>query len=146
MKYVYVAVFTIECEQYCVTFPDFESCYTSATNLVEAMEMAKDVLTLTLYDLEERKIAAPKATPIQELEVSKRSFTSYVEADTMEYRKRYENKAVKKTLTIPSWLNVMAQRENINFSLTLQEALKKQLNLMQRYKNSQREASNDAFC
>ena len=47
--------------------------------------------------------------------------------DTIEYRKMYDNKAVKKTLTIPAWLNTMAENNNINFSLVLQNALKQQL-------------------
>jgi antitoxin HicB len=47
----------------------------------------------------------------------------------MDYRQFYDNKAVKKTLTIPSWLNVMAEREHINFSAVLQNALKQTLHL-----------------
>ena len=50
--------------------------------------------------------------------------------DTLEYRKLYNNKAVKKTLTIPAWLNTMAEKQEINFSTILQQALKRELNLM----------------
>lgn len=49
--------------------------------------------------------------------------------DTIEYRRFYDNKAVKKTLTIPSWLNTMAERQGVNFSLTLQNALKTELHI-----------------
>lgn len=130
MKYVYAAIFTQDEDGININFPDFESCYTSAPTLIEAMEMAKDVLALTLYDLEERKVEIPKSTLIYGLKVDKHSFTSYIESDTMEYRKFYENKAVKKTLTIPSWLNVMAEREGVNFSSVLQNALKQELNIL----------------
>ena len=47
----------------------------------------------------------------------------------MEYRKRFNNKAVKKTLTIPEWLNEAAQESNVNFSLVLQDALKEKLGI-----------------
>ena len=53
-----------------------------------------------------------------------------VYCDTLEYRKLYSNKAVKKTLTIPAWLNTMAEKQEINFSTVLQSALKKELNII----------------
>ena len=49
--------------------------------------------------------------------------------DTIEYRKFYDNRAIKKTLTIPAWLNTLAERQGINFSLTLQSALKQALEI-----------------
>ena len=55
-----------------------------------------------------------------------------VEFDMAEYRRRHSSKAVKKTLTIPEWLNEAAVRENINFSQVLQEALMKKLNGLQK--------------
>ena len=128
-KYIYPAIFTKEENGYSVHFPDFESCYTSGDSLQNAMEMANDVLCLTLYDLEENEKDAPSVSDIKSISFDENSFVSLISCDTMEYRKFYENKAVKKTLTIPSWLNVMAERENINFSLVLQNALKQTLHL-----------------
>lgn len=126
-KYIYPAVFTKEEKGYSVNFPDLESCYTSGENLQNAIEMAKDVLCLMLYDLEENKKSIPEATEINILTTGDNSFSSLIDCDTMEYRRFYDNKAVKKTLTIPSWLNAMAEREHINFSAVLQKALKEQL-------------------
>ena len=54
-----------------------------------------------------------------------------IEFDEVEYLKKYGKQSVKKTLTIPEWLNVAAERENINFSQTLQNALIEQLDIMQ---------------
>jgi predicted RNase H-like HicB family nuclease len=127
-KYIYPAVFTMEEKGYSVNFPDLESCYTSGENLQNAIEMAKDVLCLMLYDLEENKKPIPIATEISKMTTGHDSFASLIDCDTMEYRRFYDNKAVKKTLTIPSWLNAMAEREHINFSAVLQKALKEQLN------------------
>lgn len=129
MKYVYPAIFTQEEEGISVHFPSFESCYTSGETVLEAIEMAKDVLCLTLYDMEENQKAAPQPMSIKALVAAENEFVSYIECDTLEYRKFYESKAVKKTLTIPSWLNAMAEREGVNFSSVLQNALKEQLRI-----------------
>ena len=127
-RYVYPAIFTLENGVYSVIFPDLEIA-TSGETLVEAMDMAQDALCLQLYDLEERKEAIPAASIITDLHCPTGSFASLIECDTMEYRRYYDNKAVKKTLSIPSWLNTMAEKEDINFSAVLQKALKAELNL-----------------
>ncbi|MBE6949193.1 MAG: type II toxin-antitoxin system HicB family antitoxin [Ruminococcaceae bacterium] len=128
-KYVYPAIFIQEESGFSIRFPDFESCYTSAENLSDAIAMSEDVLCLTLYDLEEAGEEIPKVSKIQDIKVSENEFTTLISCDTIEYRKFFDNKAVKKTLTIPSWLNTMAERQNINFSMTLQNALKNELHI-----------------
>ena len=128
-KYVYPAIFTPEAEGYSIRFPDFESCYTSAQTLEEGMEMANDVLCLTLYGLEEDGGAIPEASSVKAVQTEGEEFVTLVSCDTVAYRKFYDNKAVKKTLTIPAWLNTMAERQGINFSMTLQAALKHELNI-----------------
>lgn len=128
-KYVYPAIFTQEAGGYSIRFPDFDSCYTSAQTLEEGMEMANDVLCLTLYGLEEDGGTIPAASPIKTVQAGEAEFVTLVSCDTIEYRKFYDNKAVKKTLTIPAWLNTMAERQGVNFSMTLQSALKQELNI-----------------
>lgn len=128
-KYIYPAVFTPEDGGYVVNFPDFESCYTEGDTLEEAMEMADDVLCLTLYDMEETGKEIPAPSSVKEIKTDGDAFVSLVHCDTVEYRKFFDNKAVKKTLTIPNWLNTIAERQGVNFSLTLQNALKKELNI-----------------
>lgn len=128
-KYVYPAVFTAEESGISVDFPDVSGCTTSGPTIDEAIFMAQDALCLMLYDMEEDGEAIPTPSVINEVACGEGAFVSYVRCDTMEYRKFYENKAVKKTLTIPSWLNVMAERNGINFSATLQTALKQELHL-----------------
>ena len=128
-KYVYPAIFTPEDGAYSVVFPDLEIA-TSGETLVEAMDMAQDALCLMLYDMEERKADIPAASSITGLNCEPGSFPSLIECDTMEYRRYYDSKAVKKTLSIPAWLNTMAEKEDINFSAVLQKALKAELNLV----------------
>lgn len=131
-KYLYPAVFTPEGSGYCVVFPDLEGCFTDGDDLMDAMQMANDVLCLMLYDLEQAGATIPMPSAVGQLQsgLKEGEFVSLVACDTIEYRKFYDNKAVKKTLSIPSWLNDMAERAGINFSGTLQEALKRQLNIM----------------
>ena len=128
-KYVYPAIFTPEEGGYSIRFPDFESCYTSAVTLTEGLEMANDVLCLTLYGLEEDSREIPQASRVKDIQVTGEEFVSLVACDTIEYRKFYDNRAVKKTLTIPAWLNTMAERQGVNFSMTLQAALKQELHI-----------------
>lgn len=128
-KYVYPAVFTEEDCGYSINFPDIENCFTSAENLGEGLKMANDVLCLMLYEMEEAGDPIPAASSIRDIPVGENEFVNFIACDTIEYRKFFHNKAVKKTLSIPSWLNEMAERADINFSATLQAALKQQLGI-----------------
>lgn len=130
MKYIYPAIFKAEEDGgYSIRFPDIECCYTSSETLEEGIENARDVLTLMLYDMEERKEPIPHASDISALPTEDGEFTTLITADTMEYRRFFNGKAVKKTLSIPAWLNTIAERENVNFSAVLQKALKAELNI-----------------
>ena len=128
-KYLYHAVFNKEDVGYAVKFPDLKNCFTSGSTLEEAMDMANDVLCLTLYDMEQDGQAIPTASAVNSITHDENEFVSLVGCDTIAYRRFFDNKAVKKTLSIPSWLNDMAERAGINFSGTLQDALKAKLNI-----------------
>lgn len=128
-KYIYPAVFTKENNEYLVTFPDIEGCYTHGLDIAEAMDMAADALCLMLYGYEEDGVPIPGSSDISEMVTEKNTFTTLISCDTAAYRKFFDNKAVKKTLSIPSWLNKEAEAAHINFSSVLKEALINQLNL-----------------
>jgi len=130
-KYVYPVILTPDKDGYLVNFPDIESCYSEGDSLAEALEMAKDVLALRLCDYENEKRPIPRASFQESLSLVPGQLASLVSADTMEYRKLWDNKAVKKTLTVPRWLNTWAEKENINFSAVLQKALKDELQIAQ---------------
>ena len=130
MKYAYPAVFTKEEDGYSVEFPDVDGCVTYGESLPAAMELASDALCLMLYDWEESGEKIPTPSDIHVLQAKQETaIVSMVCCDTLEYRKLYDNKAVKKTLTIPNWLNTVAERAGVNFSVVLQNALKQQLNI-----------------
>ena len=128
-KYVYPAIFTEDEDGYSVRFPDVDGCFTSGRSLQEALEMAEDALCLMLYDMEESGEAIPVASGVNNVQTEPGEFVSLIGCDTLAYRKRYGSKAVKKTLSIPSWLNEAAEKAGVNFSNVLQDALKQQLHL-----------------
>ncbi len=127
-KYVYPAVFTPEDNgMFSVNFPDLEGCYTCGENLAEALYMAEDVLAFTLYDYEKDGKPVPAPSSRNAIDLSGDEFVNMVMCDTIGYQKRNNNKAVKKTLSIPEWLNEAATAAGLNFSQVLQTALKQQL-------------------
>lgn len=129
-KYVYPAIFVPEEKgMYSVFFPDIKGCVTCGDDLPHAMEMAEDALSLMLYDMEEEGSKIPIATQLHDVTTEVPAFASYISADTFEYRKKFNNRAVKKTLSIPSWLNDSAIAAGLNFSQVLQDALKAQLHV-----------------
>lgn len=123
-RYAYPAVFTPEENgQFSVNFPDLDGCYTCGDDMKDALIMAEDVLAFTLYDYEKEGKEIPEPSAPGDLTLEKNEFVNYVACDTLEYRKMHNNKAVKKTLTIPEWLNESAMAMGLNFSQVLQYAL-----------------------
>ena len=128
-KYIFPAVFEKEeGHGYNVRFPDLEGCYTCGQTLIDAFEMANDVLALVLVDKEESGEVIPEPTPIERITAAPGGFTSYIACDTKRYRRTYRTRAVKKTLSIPEWMNEEALSAGLNFSKILQEAIAEKLN------------------
>lgn len=128
MKLVYTAVFTPYSDGtdgYTVEFPDLPGCVTGGDDMAEALLMAEDAASgWVLTELEEGK-PVPKATPMQEVVAEAGQFTSLVVLDMDTYAAKYGKNAVKKTLTIPAWLNTYAEQNGISCSKVLQDALSK---------------------
>lgn len=123
-KYVYPAVFTQEDNgMYSVEFRDLESCYTCGDDISDAVLNAQDVLSMTLYRYEREGKSIPEPSNMLDIKVDDKSFVSYIVGDIETYRRMHNSKAVKKTLTIPEWMNEAAIAQNINFSQVLQDAL-----------------------
>lgn len=130
MVYIYPAVFTYEKPGYSVNFPDIQGCFTCGDDLEEAMFMAEDALAIMLYEKETDKSFTNRVDPpsdINSIKHNSNEFVSLVKCDTDVYRRFHKNKIIKKTLTIPEWLNDLGVRNGINFSAVLQEALKEKL-------------------
>lgn len=123
-KYAYPAIFTPEEDgSYSIIFPDLESCYTCGDSLEDGLLMAEDALALVLYGYEKEGRTIPAPSLLTSLSLNSGEFANYVACDTLKYRKMYNNKSIKKTLTIPEWVNESALALGLNFSQVLQEAL-----------------------
>ena len=125
---IYTAVFHPEPEAggYSVFFPDLPGCYTQGDTMREALYMASDALGLYLYTLKVDKKPFPPATNPADIETSGRDFTTLIEWDEEAYLRRTDNRSVKKTLTIPAWMDTLAREHNINFSQLLQNAIRRE--------------------
>lgn len=129
-KRFYPAVFRKEDVGYSVYFPDLDGCFTEGDTMEEAYHMAVEAVGLYLEDSETGMFSYPETSDITTIRTSENEAAVLIEFDETEYRKRHNNKAVKKTLSIPQWLNIMAEEQNINFSQVLQQALKERLNIL----------------
>ena len=121
-KYAYPAIFMKEETGYFVRFPDIMPCYTEGKTIEDAVINAKDVLESRIEVALERGEKLPEPSDIDLLSGG-RVMLIVADIENIKSQARY----VKKTLSIPYWLNVAAEREHINFSRALQETLKERL-------------------
>lgn len=123
---VFPAIFTFDGKCYNVEFIDLIGCSTFGNSIQNAYLMAQDAMGLYLDDL--TNFPEP-SLDFSNITLQKNQFISLVSIDMDEYRKKFNNRAIKKTLTIPEWLNYLSEKNNINFSQVLQEALKEKLGI-----------------
>ena len=128
MKLVYPAIFTPYEDGtggYAVEFPDLPGCTTGGDDMAEALFMAEDAASgWILTELEEGN-KVPKATTLGSIKVGEGELASLVALDMDAYAAKYGSGSVKKTLTIPAWLNTFAEDNGISCSKVLKEALGK---------------------
>lgn len=127
MKEAYPVIISKEKDGYYVSIPDFDIA-TQGTSIVNAIEMARDAIGLMGIDMEDdgKELPKPYSAKIQ---AGENDIITLVDVDFTEYRKKVDNRSVKKNCTIPYWLDVEAEKAGINFSKVLQEALMKKLNI-----------------
>ena len=106
-----------------ITFPDIPECISQGDDMQQAYEMAVEALGLAITSREEQKEEIPVASEPDEIVVENNEFCVVIEFDMLAYKKRISSKAVKKTLSIPEWLNEEATALGVNFSQVLQNAL-----------------------
>lgn len=128
-KYVYPAIFNYADDGISISFPDLPGCFSCADTDEEALLMAEEVLGLWMENLEYDNEEIPNPSKLTDIELKKNEKTVLISVWMPTIRKAINNKAVKKTLSIPQWLDIMAREKDLNFSSILQEALKKELNI-----------------
>lgn len=126
MKLIYPAVFYPLSDGsggYTVEFPDLPGCVTEGKNLEEAFEMATDAASGWVLDELEEGNPVPASSKYEDVLYREHGQINMVLLDMDAYAERYGEKAVRKNVTIPAWLNTFAEKQKINFSQVLQEAL-----------------------
>lgn len=128
-KLFYPAIFhKAEDGGFWISFPDLPECFTEGDDMKQAYEMAVEALGLALVNRKEEKEEIPMPSEIDKIQNEDGIFV-VIEFDMQEYLRKHNAKAVKKTLSIPQWLNEEATAMGINFSQVLQEALMNKLNI-----------------
>ena len=126
MKLIYPAIFYPYSDGsggYVVEFPDLPGCVTGGKDLGEALEMAVDAASGWVLDELEEGNQVPYASGYEEVQPKDNGQVNMILLDMDQYAERYGEKAVRKNVTIPAWLNTFAEKQRINFSQVLQEAL-----------------------
>jgi len=129
MKVAYPVILT-KGEKYIVVYiPDF-NINTQGKDYIEAIEMARDAIGMMGIDFEDDGKALPEPSDVNKvLEEAESNIVTLVDVDFTEYRRKNEMKTVRRNVSLPSWLDLEAQKAGINVSALLQVALKKELNL-----------------
>ncbi|MDR3288609.1 MAG: type II toxin-antitoxin system HicB family antitoxin [Peptococcaceae bacterium] len=127
MKLTYPAIFYKDEDTgaYAVEVPDLPGCATGGDTLADAILMGIDAASgWVLTELEEGR-PAPAASALDEVPLESGGFVSLLALDMDAYAEKYGDKAVRKNLTIPAWLNTFAESNHVNFSQVLQDSLTK---------------------
>jgi predicted RNase H-like HicB family nuclease len=128
-RYIYPAVFHYADDGISVEFPDLPGCLTCGDTTEEALLMAKEALELHLYSLEQDSGAIPAPSELTNIELKSNEQLILIDIFMPAVRNEQENRAIKKTLTLPKWLNDVAEKQNVNFSQILQSGLKQHLGM-----------------
>lgn len=128
-RFFYPAIFEPEDIGYSVYVPDIAGCMTQGGTMEEALNMVQEAIGLMLEDKHPNQY--PKPSNPKDVEVTGNQFVMMVEFNKLAYDRKYNAKAVKKTLSIPAWLNSTEKEHNINFSNVLQNALIQELHIKQ---------------
>ncbi len=138
MRQVYPVIFTPmndKKDTVLIEVPDWK-ILTEGYGMADAVEMARDAIGLKGINYEDKEKKFPEASSINEIDTSKGTFAedgecyvSFVDIDFTEYRRKVDNKTVRRNVTLPNWLNQEAEKAHINVSRVLQEALMLKLNV-----------------
>jgi len=128
-SYAFPAFFYYDADGIAIEFPDLPGCLPCAMTTEEAFHNAREALGLHLFSMEQDGDAIPNPTPVNELRPETGAAIVMIEVFMPPVRDRLNNTLIKKTITIPTWLNSEAEAANVDFSLVLQNGLKKYLGI-----------------
>ncbi len=112
-----------------IYFPDLPGCVSAGETTEKAIESAKDALLLHLYGMEEDKEEIPEPSELKDIQLEKNELPMLIEVYMKPFREKMHKHFVKKTLSIPGWVNAIAEEQGVNFSAVLLDGLKKQCHI-----------------
>ena len=121
--YRFPAIFYFDEDGISIQFPDLPGCCPCADTEEEAFQNAHEAMGLHLYGMEQDGEKIPAATSVKDLKPEAGGVIAMIEVFMPTVRDRLNNKVVKKTVTLPAWLNREAEKRNVNFSKILQDGL-----------------------
>ena len=127
MKYVYPVILTPSKCGYVVSVPDLE-VDTQGSDIADALYMARDAIGIWGITQQDHGREIPVVTNLKP-QCEENEIVTLVDVDFDAYRARHENRSIRKNLTVPAWLNDIAEKEHVNFSHVLQQGLKQHLNI-----------------
>lgn len=134
-RYIYPAIFDYADDGISVEFPDLPGALTCGDTDEDALRMARECMALHLYGMEHDGDDIPQPSRAFDVKTATANQTVVlVEVWMPPFRDEMAEKAVKKTLTIPAWLDELAVENNVNFSRVLQDGLKAHLGVTERRK------------
>lgn len=128
-NYLYPVIIVKNETCYNAYFPDLPGCIATADDFRDAMQQAKEALELHLWGIEQDDGEAPAPSFPEDIQVADGQFLCYLDVNMFNIRSAMDNRSIKKTLTIPWYLNELAEKQHINFSQLLQAALKDRLGI-----------------
>lgn len=128
---IYPAIFEFDDEgAITITFPDLPNAISCADNTNDAYHYATEVVELVLEDyIDDLFESAPKPSEVKSIHLEENQCIALIKIDTEKVIRESSSKSVKKTVTIPSWLNEIGIKNNLNFSKILQDGIKKELDI-----------------
>ena len=125
--YIFPAFFETNEDGITIFFPDLPGCLPCSDTMEEAFRNAKEALQLHLYGMEEDGEEIPEPTRLNALQPQAQQMVTLIEVWMPAFREKMLNKSTNKTVTIPRWLDILAKKNNVNYSHLLQAALKQYL-------------------
>ena len=123
-EYVYPALFHSNDDgSFTVTYPDLPGCISEGKNLGNAIYMAQRALSQWLEYASETGADVAPASSMQSIHKETDEFVNLIRVEVK------DDRAVKRTVSIPRWMDDQASEKGLSLSRVLQDALKERLNV-----------------
>ena len=132
-NYIYPAIVKKADREYEATVCDFDNAVTCGENQEEIISSLQELIALSILDLDSKNMEVPEPSAIEDISLNEDEQLLFIHIWMPYYKNFAKEVYVKKTLTIPQWLDILGKENDVNFSAVLTNALKKELGLETKY-------------